>query len=87
MLKFNAVVAEINLETNITLGHLSQQEQEEVLDQLRSLPDVTKVGFYHFVEVLVLIHAIEEDGLIQEIRAAQIMLAEAFARLNLPPKF
>lgn len=87
MLKFNAFVAVINLETNITLGHLGQEEQENVLDQLRSLPDVIEVGFYQFIEVSVLIHSKEEDGLLQEIRAAKMMLAESFDRLNLPPKF
>lgn len=87
MLEFNAVVNEVNLKTNITLGHLSHDEQEEVLNQLRNLPDVTEVGYYQYVEVLVLTHSTEENALIQEIRSARLMLAEAFARLNLPPKF
>lgn len=87
MLKFNAFVAVINLETNITLGHLGPEEQENVLDQLRSLPDVIEVGFYQFIEVSVLTHSKEEDGLLQEIRAAKMMLAESFDSLNLPPKF
>ena len=84
MLDFDARVDEVNLKTNVTLGHLTTDEQNEVLEHLRSLPDVIEVGCYHYVEVLVLTHSIEEEDLLREIREARVMLAKAFSQFNLP---